>query len=239
MQEQFSRTIRLIGEEGFAKLQGATVMVIGLGGVGGHAFDALLRVGIGHLICVDGDEVTLSNCNRQILADHTTLGKRKTQVAYERGQAISPSTRITPVDLFVTRENAYDLLSTYRPQAVLDCIDTISAKVGLAKAAFDLSIPLLACMSTGNKLDPTRLQVGDLAKTHTCPLCRVMRRELKEVGITHLPVVWSDETPLKPRETPTEHGKHTPASLPFVPSSAGILMAQTVVNDLLTHEEHL
>ncbi len=239
MQEQFSRTIRLIGEDAFQKLQSATVMVIGLGGVGGHAFDSLLRVGVGHIIAVDGDDISLSNCNRQLLATYETLGKRKVQAAVERGQAVSPSTKITGVDLFVTRENAYDLISTYHPDVVLDCIDTVGAKVALAKAAQDLGIFMVACMSTGNKLDPTRLCVGDITKTHTCPLSRVMRRELKEVGVSHLTVVWSDETPMTPLETPLEHGKHIPASLPFVPSSAGILMGKVAIDEILKKQEEL
>jgi tRNA A37 threonylcarbamoyladenosine dehydratase len=233
MQEQFSRTIRLIGDDAFQKLQNATVMVIGLGGVGGHAFDSLLRVGVGHIIAVDGDDISLSNCNRQLLATHVTLGKRKVHAAYERGAEVSPQTEITPVDLFVTRENARELLSTYHPQIVLDCIDTVGAKVALAQAAQDLGIFMVACMSTGNKFNPTRLMVTDITKTHTCPLSRVMRRELKEAGVAHLTVVWSDETPATPVETPVEHGKHIPASLPFVPSSAGILMGKVALDAIL------
>ena len=240
MQEQFSRTIRLIGNTAFERLQGATVMVVGLGGVGGHTFESLLRMGVGHIIAVDGDEVSLSNCNRQILATHATVGMRKAEVAKARGAEISPDTKVTPVDLFVTDENAMDLLTTYAPMVVLDCIDTVKAKIALAKAAQELNIPLVACMSTGNKLDPTRLQIGDIAKTHTCPLCRVMRKGLKEVGITHLTVVWSDEPPISPTETPTEHGKHIPASVPFVPTSAGILLAKAAYDILCPlHEDTL
>lgn len=236
--ERFSRTARLLGQAAMERLRGATVMVVGLGGVGGYAFESLLRLGVGRLIAVDGDTVALSNCNRQILADDTTVGQQKTEVAAARAARVSPATVVVPVNLFLTRENVGELFGGERIDAVLDCIDTVSAKIALAVEADARGIPLLSCMSTGNKLDPTRLRVGRLDQTHTCPLCRVMRRELGARGLGKLPVVWSDETPLTPTDTPTERGRHIPASAPFVPPVAGILMARWAMEQILkTNEE--
>ena len=235
MNERFSRTARLLGEDALTCLQGATVMVVGLGGVGGHAFEALVRAGVGHLVCVDGDEIALSNCNRQLLATDQTLGQRKTAVARLRAESICPEVRITEVDRHLTGEECAELLATHRPDLVLDCIDTVSAKVGLALAAFAAGIPILACMSTGNKMDPTALRISPLTDTHTCPLCRAVRRYLKDTPASALAVVWSAEPPMKAAPDADGGGRPTPASAPFVPPVAGILMARWAVGKLTEH----
>ncbi len=230
---RFSRTARLLGEDAVNTLRGAHVMLLGLGGVGGHAFDALVRAGVGHITVLDGDAVSLSNCNRQILADLTTVGMRKVRVAAVHAARIAPECEITMVDTFVTAENAAALLARYPADLVLDAIDTVSAKVALAAAANEQNLPLLACMSTGNRMDPSRIQISDISKTHTCPISRIMRRALAERGVKHLTVLWSDEPTMKPRETVTEGGRNIPASAPFVPATAGIRMAQWAVTTLL------
>ncbi len=230
---RFSRTARLLGEEAIRTLRGAHVMLLGVGGVGGHALDALARAGVGHITVVDGDAVSLSNLNRQMLADLTTVGMRKVGVAKRHVACIVPETEVTCIDMFITAENAARLLAEHPADVVLDAIDTVSAKVGLAAAAEEQGVTLLACMSTGNRMDPSRLQISDIFKTHTCPISRVMRRALTERGVRHLTVLWSDEPTITPRTAITEGGRNIPASTPFVPATAGIRMAQWAVNAIL------
>lgn len=239
MRECFERTERLLGDDAMERLWGATVLLVGLGGVGGSALETLVRTGVGKIVAVDADTVSVSNSNRQYLATRETLGRKKTEVARERALSISPDMRLIPVDLFVGAENAETLIDTYHPYLILDAIDTMSAKIALISAAAARGIPYLACASTGNRLDPTRLRITDLSETHTCPICRVLRRELKKKGVEHLAVVWSDEPPMTPRVTPEEHGRHIPASAPFVPPAAGILMARWAVLTLIHEKETL
>ncbi len=230
---RFSRTARLLGEEAIETLRGAHVMLLGLGGVGGHALDTLARAGVGHITVVDGDAVSLSNCNRQILADLTTVGMRKIRVAATHVARIAPETEVSCIDTFITADNAARLLAEHPADVVLDAIDTVSAKVALAAAAAEGGIPFLSCMSTGNRMDPSRLMISDISKTHTCPISRIMRRALAERGVKHLTVLWSDEPTIRPQEDVTEGGRHIPASTPFVPSTAGIRMAQWAVTTIL------
>lgn len=233
MTEAFSRSAFIFGEEGIHLLSQKTVAVFGLGGVGGNACEALARAGVGKLLLIDGDTVSTSNLNRQLIALRSTLGQRKTRVMQRRLLDINPNLIIEEYPVFYLPENADEIdLSTC--DYIVDCIDTISAKIELAIRAHALGIPLISSMGTGNKTDPTKLLVSDLSKTSTCPLARVMRRELKSRGITHLKVVWSTELPKTPLGHPIgESGKPIPASTPFVPPVAGILLARTVVCDLL------
>ncbi len=230
---RFSRTARLLGEEAIDMLRGAHVMLLGLGGVGGHALDALIRSGVGRITVVDGDAISLSNCNRQILADLTTVGMRKVRVAANHVSRISPETEVTCLDMFITAENAARLLREHPADIVLDAIDTVSAKVALAAAAEELGISYLACMSTGNRMDPSRFRITDISKTHTCPISRVMRRSLAACGVRHLTVLWTDEPTIRPADDPDDGARHVPASSPFVPATAGIRMAQWAVTTLL------
>ena len=233
MNERFSRSALIFGEEGIDLLATRTVAVFGLGGVGGNACEALARAGIGKLLLIDSDRVSVSNINRQVIALESTVDQFKTTVMAKRLQDINPDIEIDEYPMFYLPENA-DAVDLSFCDYIVDCIDTTSAKLELAVRAKTLGIPLIASMGTGNKTDPTKLTVSDLSKTSTCPLARVMRRELKSRGITHLKVVWSPEEPKSPKGRPIgESGKPIPASTPFVPPVAGILLARTVVCDLL------
>ena len=236
MNEIFSRTSLLFGEEAIESLSQKTIALFGLGGVGGYVAEALVRAGIGKLLLIDNDTVSPSNLNRQLVALHSTIGMPKTRALAERLRDINPSVEIIEYPLFYIPETA-DSVDLVCCDYIIDCIDTTSAKIELALRAARLRIPLIASMGTGNKTDPTKLQVSDLSKTSTCPLARVMRRELKQRGITHLKVVWSTEVPLTPIGKPIgESGKPIPASTPFVPPVAGILIERTVVTDLLSYQ---
>lgn len=236
MNEIFSRTSLLFGEDAIELLSKKTVALFGLGGVGGNAAEALVRAGIGKLLLIDNDTVSLSNLNRQLVALHSTIGMPKTRALAERLRDINPAVEIVEYPLFYLPETA-DQIDLCACDYIIDCIDTTSAKIELVMRAARLQIPMIASMGTGNKTDPTKLLVSDLTKTSTCPLARVMRRELKQRGITHLKVVWSTEVPLTPIGKPIgESGKPIPASTPFVPPVAGILIARTVVTDLLSYD---
>lgn len=236
MNERFSRSALLFGEEGIDLLSKKTVAVFGLGGVGGNACEALARAGIGKLLLIDSDQVAPSNINRQVIALESTVGMYKTTVMAKRLLDINPDIVIDEYPMFYLPENA-DAIDLSACDYIVDCIDTTSAKIELVLRARELNIPLICSMGTGNKTDPTKLTVSDLSKTSTCPLARVMRRELKVRGMTHLKVVWSPEEPKSPIGRPVgESGKPIPASTPFVPPVAGILLARTVVCDLLEAE---
>lgn len=236
MNEIFSRTALIFGEEAIELLSHKTVALFGLGGVGGNAAEALVRSGIGKLLLIDNDSVSASNLNRQLVALHSTVGQSKTSALAARLRDINPAVVIEEYPMFYLPDNA-DAVDLTQCDYIIDCIDTTSAKIELVLRAAKLQIPLIASMGTGNKTDPAKLLVSDLTKTSVCPLARVMRRELKQRGITHLKVVWSDEVPKEPIGKPVgESGKPIPASTPFVPPVAGILLARTVVIDLLHYE---
>lgn len=236
--EEFSRTALLLGESGVKKLQNSRVAVFGLGGVGSFVVEGLARCGVGGLVLVDSDTVSRSNLNRQLIATHQTLGRPKVEAARERILSINPNAQVETHQIFYLPGEGYGLINGC--DYVVDAIDTVSAKLALIEEARACSIPILSCMGTGNKLDPTRLQIADLAKTSVCPLCRVMRRELRRRGIEHLKVLYSTEEPVTSRmadtespdghETPT--GRHTPGSVSFVPSVAGLIIAGEVVKAL-------
>ncbi len=233
MTEIFSRSARLLGEEGMKKLSAAKVAVFGLGGVGGYAVEALARAGVGTLHLIDNDAVAPSNRNRQIYALSSTVGKKKTEVAVARVKEINPDCAVVGFPLFYLPENADEFdLSGY--DYVVDAVDTVSAKIELAVRCNRLGVPLVSCMGTGNKLHAEELYVSDLFQTSVCPLARVMRRELKKRGVDRLKVVCSKELPRTPLfDGADEANGRAPASVPFVPPVAGFLLAQTVILDLL------
>ena len=227
----FCREERLIGEDAFSRLSQAHVAVFGLGGVGSYVTEALARAGIGRLSLIDSDCVSVSNLNRQLYALRSTIGQKKTKAAAARCLDINPQLygRLHLYEEFVLPENAEALLDRIeQPQNLnyaIDAVDTVSAKIALAVLCERRGIPLISCCGTGNKLDPSRFQISDLWKTSVCPLCKVLRRELKARGVKHLSVCWSDELPVKT-------GSRTPASISFVPGAAGLMIAGKVVRDL-------
>lgn len=226
--EEFSRTERLLGATALNKLNSCRVAVFGIGGVGGHAAEALVRSGIGAIDIIDGDMVALSNINRQIIALHSTVGKLKVDVAAERFLDINPNIRIKKFPIRFSEETAEKFdFSDYN--YVIDAVDDVRAKVLLAVMCRDSGTPLISSMGAGNKLDPTRFRVADIYKTCVCPLARVMRTELKKRGIERLKCVFSDEQSVT---VPKDGERVVPASCAFVPSVAGLVIASEVVKDL-------
>lgn len=226
----------LIGNEAVERLKDARVAVFGLGGVGGHALEALVRAGVGAVDIFDSDTVCESNINRQIIATYETLGEYKTDAFEKRILSINPNCRVVKHTAFVTRESAAEIdFSAY--SYVVDAIDTVSAKIAIAEICSLLNVPIISSMGTGNKLDPSRFEISDIYKTSVCPLARVMRTELKKRGIKKLKVLYSKEEPIKPIQQssePTSSGKPTPASISFVPSVAGLMIAGEVIRDLVS-----
>ena len=220
---RFERTGRLLGEAAMTVLASSRVLLFGLGGVGSYAFEALARAGVGQISAVDFDQIALSNVNRQLLALSSTVGMDKTEVAARRAQEISPSLSFLPLTVKVTPENAEKILSETAPDLILDAIDDMKAKEAIACAAYARGIPLLVCASTGNRLDPSRFRITDVSKTSVCPICRRLRRMVKDAGLPSLRVLWSDEPTIE--VAPAPDGAHTPASISFVPSAAGLMMA--------------
>ena len=236
MADQFSRTRLQFGPEGIERLQRAHVAVFGVGGVGGHCVEALVRSGLGAITLVDNDTVSLTNLNRQIIALHSTLGKPKVDVMKERILDINPNCQVETFETFYLPENADDFDLT-RYDYVIDCVDTVTAKLELAQRCHSLGVPLISSMGTANKLDPTQLRITDLSKTSMCPLARVMRKELGRRGIKHLKVVCSTELPLSPDAGLAEDQEETakralPSSNPFVPAAAGLILAGEVLRCL-------
>ena len=228
--EQLSRTALLLGDDAVERLSQARVAVFGVGGVGGFAAEALARSGIGALDLIDGDVVSLSNLNRQIIALHSTVGKAKTEVMAQRIRDIDPDIRLTLHTCFFTPENAGDFDFT-QYDYIIDAVDMVTAKIQLAVQAQAAGVPIISSMGAGNKLDPSAFEVSDLYKTSVCPLARVMRRELKARGIRKMKVVYSKEEPRKV-DGPTENGRHIPGSIAFVPSAAGLVLAGEVIREL-------
>lgn len=240
MINEFSRAELLLGQEGMRRLKEAAVIVFGVGGVGSHCIEALARGGVGTLILVDNDRVSLTNINRQSIAYHSTIGKYKTEVMRERIKDISPETEVFTHELFVLPENLEQVFD--RPvDYIIDAIDTVTAKLALAEFAQARNIKIISSMGTGNKLHPELFEIADISKTSVCPLCKVMRRELKARGIRHLQVVYSKEAPINIQGKST--GEHIgmrralPGSVSFVPPVAGLLLAGEVLRRLAGIEE--
>lgn len=235
MDDQFSRTRLLLGDDGIEKLKNARVAVFGVGGVGGYAVEALARAGVGSLDLIDNDTVACSNLNRQIIATHDTIGKLKVDVAADRVHAINPDCTVRVYRTFYLPENK-DQFDFSQYDYVVDAIDTVSGKISLVLQAKETGVPIISAMGAGNKLDPSRFEVADLYKTSVCPLARVMRTECRKRGIKHLKVVYSKEPPVTPLESAEDMapGKRSvPGSVSFVPASAGLILAGEVVRDLV------
>ena len=233
----FSRTELLLGKQAMEKLNNATVAVFGLGGVGGYAVEALARSGIGALELVDHDTVSITNINRQILATHATVGMDKAEAARKRVLDINPEIKVTARKEFFGPDTAENFdFSKY--DYVVDAIDTVTGKLALVQAAQSSNTPIICCLGTGNKLDPTKFQITDITKTSVCPLARIMRKECAKRGIRHLKVLFSTEDPIPTdpaaidEELP-EGRRALPGSVAFVPSVAGLMIAGEVIKDLM------
>lgn len=224
----FSRAELLLGEEALEKLRSARVALFGIGGVGSFAAEALARGGVGHITLVDGDTVSITNINRQLIALHSTVGKEKTAVMAERIADISPETEVETYPVVYGAENR-DLLDFSTYDYVIDAIDTVTSKLILIEEAKKAGVSVISCMGTGNKFHPERFEVTDISKTSVCPLAKVMRKELKVRGIKNVKVVYSKEEPQKPAESKETGKRQIPGSLSFVPPVAGLLLAGEVI----------
>ena len=223
-----SREELLIGEEGIRRLRKAKVVVFGIGGVGSYAVEALARSGIGHITLVDGDQVSITNLNRQLIATRTTIGHEKTKVMAERIHSIMPETIVESYPIFYTKENQ-DFLDFSSYDYIIDAIDMITSKIVLIEQAKKFNIPIISSMGTGNKINPSLFEVADISKTSVCPLAKVMRKELKNRGITGVKVVYSKELPRTPMGSVEDGKRQIPGSLSFVPPVAGMILAGEVI----------
>ena len=244
MTEQLSRTAKLIGKENIERLASARVAVFGVGGVGGFTVEALARSGIGHIELIDHDTVALSNLNRQIIATRDTIGRDKVEVMKERILSINPDAEVVVHKCFFLPENK-DEFDFSKFTYVVDAVDTVTAKIAIIEEAKKAGVPVISSMGTGNKLDPTKFEVEDISKTSVCPLAKVMRRELKKRGISHVKVVYSKEEAITPieenvallgseqnNEVTEGRKKIAPGSISFVPSVAGLIIAGEVIKDI-------
>ncbi len=233
MINQFSRTELLLGKDSMEKLFNSRVAVFGIGGVGGHTVEALVRSGIGTVDIIDNDTVSLTNINRQLFATHKTIGKYKVDVAKERLLEINPNVTVNTYKTFYTPETCEEFdFNNY--DYIVDAIDTVSGKIQLVVQAEKSATPIISSMGAGNKLDPTAFQVSDIYKTSVCPLARVMRNELKKRSIKKLKVVYSKEQPIAPKYISEElkGNRPAPGSTAFVPSVVGLIIAGEVIKDL-------
>ena len=230
---QFARTELLLGEAAVAKLRHSRVAVFGIGGVGGYVVETLARAGVGALDLIDSDTVSLSNINRQIIALHSTIGQPKVEAAARRAKDINPEIKVVCHNCFYLPETREQFDFT-QYDYVADAIDTVAGKIALAEQANAANTPIISAMGAGNKLDATAFKVADISKTAVCPLAKVMRKELRQRGINHLKVVYSEEPPLTPLPSEENSGKRqTPGSVSFVPSVVGLIMAGEIVKDLI------
>jgi len=236
--DTFARTALLLGNLAMEKLKNAHVAVFGLGGVGGYVVEALARSGIGGLTLVDHDTISITNLNRQLLATRETVGQQKAMAAADRVHAINPEIAVDVCCCFYGPDTAAEFNFT-KYDYVVDAIDTVTGKLALVTAAQAVGTPIISCMGTGNKLDPTRFQIADISKTSVCPLARIMRKECAKRGIRHLKVLFSTEDPIPSDpsvlsdEEPPEGRRALPGSVAFVPSVAGLIIAGEVVKDLI------
>lgn len=238
MQGQFypftERSRRLWQAAGCQKLAAARVVVLGLGGVGSAAAEGLCRAGVGNLLLIDFDTIDITNLNRQIVTTTANIGLIKAEEVKKRLLSINPEGNFTAYNTLINRENM-ESIGQYMPDYVVDAVDMVTTKLDLAAYCQTHGFSLLTCLGTGNRLDPSQLTVGTTAKTAGtgCPLARVMRRELNKRGLAAVDCVYSLEVPAKPTPTPTQNGRNSPASTPFVPPAAGMLLASHVVRALL------
>lgn len=249
MLNQFSRTELLIGKENIEKLHNSKVAIFGLGGVGSFVAEGLIRAGVGNFIIVDDDKVCLTNLNRQIIATRKTIARYKVDVMKERMLDINPDVNVTAIKELFSPDSPHDFIDS-SVDYIVDAIDTVTGKIALVMLANKMNIPIISAMGTGNKLDPTMLEVSDIYKTEMCPLAKVMRKELRNRGIKKLKVVYSKEKPMKVLQESESSCKtncicppgtkrkcalrnQVPGSISFVPSVAGMIMAGEVVKDLI------
>ncbi len=218
----YTRTAMMLTDEGVDRLRNSRVAVIGVGGVGGYAVEALARAGVGSLLLVDADRVNITNINRQIIATQKTVGAYKTEAARERIREINPDCTVECINVFYS-EKTKDDVDLSGCDFIIDAIDSVGAKVFLISEAKRLEVPVISSMGAGNKLDPTRFRVSDISRTHTDPLAKAVRTLLRKRGINHLPVVFSDEEPRK------REGERVPGSISFVPSVVGLILAGEVI----------
>ena len=226
---QHQRTYLLWKQENVEKMQDHCVLIFGCGGVGSYVVEGLVRAGIGNLVLFDSDEISITNLNRQIMATTQTVGQSKVQVLKMRALQINPELNIKVYSEFVTEENLSSLLQSIPSITyMVDAIDTVSSKLAIIQYANDKTIPLISCMGTGNKLDPTCFEIADIQKTSVCPLAKVIRKELRNRKISHLKVLYSKEEP----KQFSQDEAHTTASISFVPSVAGLIISGEVIKDI-------
>ena len=249
-----NRTEALIGKTSLEKLQKSNVVVFGLGGVGSYVVEGLVRSGIGTIILVDKDKVDITNINRQIIADTITIGKLKVEIEKERILKINPNAHVIEIADFVTRENVNDIMqkiynelcqtkssqkninhytTDIKINYVVDAIDTISAKLGIINYCYKKGIKIISCMGTGNKLDANKFEITDINNTSVCPLARIIRKELRNMNIPKLKVIYSKEVPINTNKSSNFQERSNPGSISFVPSVAGLLISGEVVKDLI------
>ena len=228
MNDQFQRTRMLIGQENLDKLAAAKVLVFGVGGVGGYVCEALCRGGVGLIDIVDKDVVDVTNINRQIIATHGTVGRPKVEVCRERMLSINPDVKVDARQCFYLPERASEFdVGAY--DYVVDAVDNVTAKIDIICNARAAGVPVISSMGTGNKLDPTMFKIADIKDTKVCPLAKAVRKELRKRGVSGVKVLYSEEEPIKPLSDDTR----TPASISFVPSAAGLIIAGRVISDIL------
>lgn len=235
MLEPFSRTELLIGREALERLKNSKVAVFGVGGVGSFAVEALVRGGVGSLVLIDKDDICITNINRQIHATTKTVGRPKVEVMAERIKDINPKCQVLTYKTFYNKDTAEELLKDDYDY-VIDAIDTVSSKIDLVVRCKEKNIPIISSMGAGNKLDPTKFEVSDIYKTSVCPLAKVMRSELKKRGVKDLKVVYSKETPIRRNNNEKineNQRKQIPASISFVPSVVGLIIAGEVIKDII------
>lgn len=241
MEQAFSRTKLLIGDDNLKKLENARVAIFGIGGVGGYVCEALVRSGISSFDLIDNDVISITNLNRQIIATRDTIGRKKVDVMKERILSINQNAKVNTFDTFYLEENKNQFDFT-KYDYVIDAIDTISGKLSLIEECKKVNTPIISSMGAGNKLNPTLFEVSDIYQTSVCPLAKVMRKELKKRNIKDLKVVYSKEEPIELKEKiPTFEGSHkiTPGSISFIPSVVGLIISSEVIKDLINKgEEH-
>lgn len=240
--DQFKRTRLLVKEEGMKKLEKANILVFGIGGVGGYVVEALARSGVSHLTLVDNDVVSESNINRQIIATYDTIGQPKVEVMKKRIFSINPEAVIETKQCFYLPETA-DQFDFAKYDYVVDCVDTVAAKISIIVEAKKNSIPIISAMGAGNKMHPEMLEIADISKTEVDPLAKVIRTQLRKLGINHLKVVYSKEIPLEidmdnpDAETKEKSGRPAPGSNAFVPSAMGLIMASEIIRELIGYDK--
>ena len=227
MNNWLDRTEKLIGKGNIEKLKNSTVAILGIGGVGSYVLEALARSGIENLIIIDKDIVDITNINRQLIATHSSISESKVDIAKKRILDINPNCNVIAIKEFVNKENIVNILNKYHIDYIVDAIDTVSSKLSIIQYANDNNIKIISCMGTGNKLDATKFEITDINKTSVCPLSKIIRKELRKLNIPKLKVIYSKEEPKK-------INSNTPASISFVPSVAGLLIAGEVIRDIIS-----